>query len=436
MAAPSEALKRGGQAAAAAWVLASVFYFYQYVMRSAPGVMVPQLTGAFGIDAAGLSAMVGLFYWGYAPFHLVAGVTIDQLGPRRVLPVAVTLAGGGCLLFATGDPTLARLGCFVEGAGACFAMVGAAYIAATGFPPSRAATLIGSTQMFGSAGGSAGQFLVAPAMAAGLAWRPFWIGLGLVGLPLAAALFLFTPTREASAANSGAARWKDAARAVVSVLRNPQSILCGLVAGLMFTPTTIFSLVWGVRYLQEGHDLPYMVAVLRSAAVPAGWIIGSPLLGMLSDRIGRRKPVIIGSAAVLMLALALILFSPAGVFPPFSLGLLAGVASGGAMIPYTVIKEANPPQFKGTSTGVIGFINFSLSALLGPVFGKLLLQASGGAERELPHYQAAFQPLLYAVGLAIVLAFLLRETGAAARRPRPAAGAAFNLTPDRGSHAQ
>jgi hypothetical protein len=33
----------------------------------------------------------------------------------------------------------------------------------------------------------------------------------------------------------------------------------------------------------------------------------------------------------------------------------------------------------------------------------------------LEHYQAAFEPLLYGVGLAILLTFVLRETGPAAR---------------------
>ena len=61
------------------------------------------------------------------------------------------------------------------------------------------------------------------------------------------------------------------------------------------------------------------------------------------------------------------------VFPPYVLGLVAGLASGAAMLPYTVIKEANPPGMSGTATGVINFINFTFSALLGPVFGGLLL---------------------------------------------------------------
>jgi MFS family permease len=202
------------------------------------------------------------------------------------------------------------------------------------------------------------------------------------------------------------------------VFSNPQSILCGLIAGLLFIPTTIFDMVWGVRFLQEAHDVPYSVAVLRSASVPFGWIIGCPLMGWLTDRIGRRKPVIIGAAALLLGCLALILFGPHGPFPPYSLGLIAGIASGAAMIPYTVIKEANRPEHSGTATGVVNFINFGITALLGPFFAQTLTRLSVGGERELPHYQQAFQPLLYAVAVAILLALILRETGPKARGRR------------------
>jgi MFS family permease len=123
--------------------------------------------------------------------------------------------------------------------------------------------------------------------------------------------------------------------------------------------------------------------------------------------------VIIGGAVVLFVCLALILFSGPGTFPPYMLGLLAGIASGAAMLPYTVIKEANRPEHGGTATGVINFINFSLSALVGPILGLLLTTASGGGNRELFHYQTAFSPLLAGVGLATIFAFLLRETGPA-----------------------
>ena len=407
-------------AAAIAWLAASVFYFYQYALRSAPSVMMPQLGDTFGLTAAALAGLVGLFYYGYAPFSLVAGVAMDQFGPRRIVPVAAALVGIGALLFGSGDPTLARIGRFVQGAGGVFSLISAVYIATNNFPANRGATLVGATQMFGMAGGSAGQFLVGAAITGGLVWSQFWIGAGVAGLVIAGLLFAFIPETHIQP-QPPSQRTRQAVTALSAVFRNPQSWLCGLISGLLFIPTTIFGMVWGVRFLEEGHNVSYGMAVMRSAAVPFGWIIGCPLLGLLSDRIGRRKPVIIASAAVLLACLLFILFGPGGVFPPFSLGLIAGIASGAAMLPYTIIKEANRPEHSGTATGVINFINFSLTALLGPIFGAVLMRASGSGPRALEHYQIAFEPLCYGVVAAIILTLLLRETG-----PRAAANKQIN----------
>jgi len=396
------------------WVVTAVYYFYQYALRSSPSVMLPQLSEAFGLSALGVASLAGLFYYGYSPFSLVAGAAMDNLGPRRVLPIAAAAVGIGALLFATGNSGLASVGRVMQGAGGVFALIGAVYIATKNFPASQAATLIGATQMFGMAGGSAGQFVVGPLIGNGLPWSRFWMIMGLVGLVMSALLFILLPKEEQTKPREGT--FRNALSALWAVARNRQSILCGLVAGLLFIPTTIFDMIWGVRFLQEGHGLDYASAVLRSSAVPFGWIIGCPLLGFISDRIGRRKPVILGGATVLFACLTWILFGPRGVLPPFTLGLLAGIASGAAMLPYTVIKEANPPQYGGSATGVINFINFTFSALLGPVFGSLLQHVSGNqGAMGLQHYQTAFAPLLVGVAIAIILTFLLKETGPASR---------------------
>jgi hypothetical protein len=115
--------------------------------------------------------------------------------------------------------------------------------------------------------------------------------------------------------------------------------------------------------------------------------------------------------------LAWILYGDPAIFRGPAVGILLGVASGAAMLPYSVIKEANPPELGGSATGVINFINFTFSALLGPVFGARLTRDSGADETVgLAHHQAVFAPLLFGIVLAMVLTLFLKETGPAARK--------------------
>lgn len=395
-----------------AWLLVLLYYFYQYALRSAPSVMIPQLSETFGLNALGVASIVGLFYYGYSPFSLITGVSLDRLGLKKVIPLGAFAVGIGAILFVTGNQSVASIGRFLQGAGGAVPLVGAVYIVSKYFPSNKAATLIGAAQMFGMAGGVAGQFAVGPAIADGFPWQNFWIVMGVTGIVLGVILWIFLPkeTRQEKQGHY----LKSTMEVFKLVFRNPQSLLCGFIAALIFIPTTILDMVWGVRFIQDGYGFDFGEAVLRTSAVPFGWIIGCPLLGYISDKTGRRKPVIIGGSAVLLLCLVWALFGSEGVFPPYSIALLIGIASGAGMIPYTVIKEANPPEFSGTATGVANFINFTFSAMMGQVFGWLLLSVSHGSGQLLmKDYRVTFGPLLFGVALAIFTTFFLRETGPA-----------------------
>jgi MFS family permease len=184
---------------------------------------------------------------------------------------------------------------------------------------------------------------------------------------------------------------------------------------LLFIPTMI-RYDWGVRHLQEAHGRS-MVGSTAPAAVPS---VGSAAaVGLISDRIGRQT---VTTSALARLRVWPGSSTEDGDFPPYPVGIVAGIASGAAMLPYTVIKEANPPQFGGTATGVINFLNFTFSALLGPVFSWILYSVSGGSSQmKLEHYQSTFVSLLYGVAIAVMLTLLLKETGPAARTISPAA---------------
>src|SRR4029079_9934680 len=94
-------MNRGTWTAVVAWLIAALYYFYQYTPRSAPAVMMPQLSDAFGLSAVGVASLVGLFYYGYSPFSLIAGTAMDRLGPRQVVPIGAATVGVGALLFAS-----------------------------------------------------------------------------------------------------------------------------------------------------------------------------------------------------------------------------------------------------------------------------------------------------------------------------------------------
>jgi len=90
-----------------------------------------------------------------------------------------------------------------------------------------------------------------------------------------------------------------------------------------------------------------------------------------------------------------------------------------AMIPYAIIKEVNPDKVKGSATGAINFLVFTLSALLAPAYGWLLNDLAGGGKLTESVFQNADSFGVAGIALAIVLACFLRETGSASHAAAP-----------------
>jgi MFS family permease len=405
-----------------AWLFCALFYFVQYALRSAPGVMMPELTTAFGRDVVAVSALVGLYYYTYSVFSIIAGAALDRLGAKYVIPAGILLVAIGAALFGLGELQVAQIGRLLQGAGSASAFIGAVYLATHGFPPRYLATAVGFTQCFGMMGGFAGQFAVGPVIHGTIAWQQFWfIAAGCLVL-IALLVLCMTPKGHDERPAGSTHSMGSILAPYKKVLSNPQSWLCGFTAGLLFLPTTIGDMIWGVPFLRDGLAVSYSEAVNRSSMIPLGWVIGCPLLGYLSDRIGRRKPVLLGGALLMLAASAAILYLPAGVAPPYLFGLLLGIGSGAAMIPYSIIKEVNPDNVKGSATGAINFLVFTFSALLTPVFGHLLARIAAGNPLTLPVFQAAGAWLLGGIVIAMVLAVFLLETGPKGRAKVALAG--------------
>jgi MFS family permease len=397
------------RAFAIAWVCALLFYFLEYAGRSAPAVMIPELSKAFNVTALGVSSILGTYYYTYAATSLVAGVLLDRLGAKYVVPSGMAILGIGCLVFAIPQPALGDVGRLLQGAGSAFAFTGAVYLASHGFSASRLATAIGLTQCLGMLGGTAGQVVVGPLIHGQISVATFWSLLGVIVLVTGLLLFVLTPKEPRATPTAGGTSGVLSTYKVV--FSNPQSYLCGLVAGLLFVPTTIGDMVWGVRFFQEDKLFSYQSAVFAASMVPLGWVFGCPLVGWLADLLHRRKPALIGGAAVMLLCVIQLHFMPT-LAPAWLTLFVFGVGSGAAMIPYTIIKEVNPDSVKGSATGAINFLTFSVTALVGPIFaghfGKTL---SVNNVDPVAHFRHAGVFWIAIIVLALLVSLALKETG-------------------------
>src|SRR6266481_3794741 len=395
---------RGGSAASAnylakryiiAWALALVFYFLEYAARSSPAVMIPQLSTAFGATAVGVSAIIGTYYYTYSVTNLVAGVALDRTGGKWVIAIGAFVLAAGCFGFA---------------------FTGAVYLATHGFSARRLATAIGVTQCLGMLGGWAGQSVVGPMIHREVPWQTIWNVLGAASLLTGLFLFIVTPADKRPASQPSAAH-SSLLRPYGIVFSNLQSYLCGLVGGLLFVPTTVGAMIWGVAFFQKDLAFSFPTAVTTASMVPLGWVVGCPLLGWLADRVGRRKPPLIWGAVIMLLAMTQLAYLPA-LMPAQLTAFIFGIASGAAMIPYTIIKEANPDEVKGSATGAINFLVFAVTAVIGPVFARFVGKGFETGD-HIGHFRSGASFWIVCILVAIVLSFLLRETGHA-RRPSPA----------------
>ena len=391
-----------------AWIFSLAFYFLEYVVRSSPAVMIPQLAKSFDVSALGVSGILGTYYYTYSTASLIAGILLDRLGAKYIVPMGMAILGVGCLLFMVPATSAGYCGRMLQGFGSAFAFTGAVYLASHGLPAQRLATAIGVTQCLGMLGGTAGQIGGGPSIAAGVTIAEFWGSIGVAVLIVALGLMWITPKEPRSVQDKGRGGVFAPYKVVFS---NPQSWLCGLAAGLLFVPTTVGDMVWGVRFFQADKSFSFNDAVLVISMVPLGWVFGCPLLGFIADRIGRRKPVYLGGAAVILLGFIQLNYFPM-LLPPWLSLLIMGIASGAAMIPYTIIKEVNPDEVKGSAVGAINFLTFGVTAAIGPIFAGQFGKTLGAQDVDPAlHFKHAGFFWIVVLIAALVVGSLLKETG-------------------------
>ena len=283
------------------WGLGAAFFFSEYLGRVTPGVLVPELSQEFHVNALMLGALSSMFMWPYIIMQMPVGMLVDRYGPHKLLTVTAALTGLGCMAFAVAHGLLvAQLGRFLMGFGASFAFVGALKLATMWFCPTRFGLLAGFTQALGMLGAALGAGPLS-AMVEGLGWRKtMWL---IGGILMVIAVLIGLMVRDNPKLHHGEPEPSEEYGshipfmvAFTRVLKNPQTWFNGLYVGLIYAPTGAFAELWGTTYVQHNNGLSKIVAAQAISCIFLGWAIGGPLAGLLSDWIKRRKPVMFASA--------------------------------------------------------------------------------------------------------------------------------------------
>jgi len=128
-------------------------------------------------------------------------------------------------------------------------------------------------------------------------------------------------------------------------------------------------------YADHFHPAPWVFGLLM-ATYSAMQFVFSPILGRLSDRVGRR-PVLLISLTGSIVGFAM--FALANSLPLlFASRLLAGIAGGNIATAQAVIADTTPPEQRARGMGMIGAA-FGLGFIAGPAMAGILVSVSTSA---------------------------------------------------------
>ena len=394
------------------WATGALFFFYAWILRVAPSVMIDELMRDFAIGAAAIGNLSAFYFYGYAGMQIPVGLLMDRFGPRRLMTVAAVGCAAGCVLFALAPALWAlSLGRFVIGATAAFSLVGAMTVAGQWFPPARFALLSGLAMMLGMAGGVFGQ---APLrlLVERLDWQQASLALAAGGVLLA--LAAAATVRDKSRPSGGL---RQVMAGMVQVGRNRQTWLIAI-AGMGTTgPLLGFAGLWGVPFLALTQGLDRAAAAGTTSMMFIGWGVGAPVLGWLSDRIGRRKLPFVAGLMLSAAAMAGLAWAPGlPLWAVSALCILCGFGGASQILGFAAVRELNPPAAAGAAIGVVNALVTGAGALYQPLLGWLLdlawtgEVADGARVYTVAAYSTAFSVLVAGAVVGIACTLLMRET--------------------------
>ena len=367
---------------AATFTVMMTAYGVQYTF----GVMMPAMETDTGWDREVLAGAFAIYAFAYGILGMGTGRLTDRFGPRPVIFLGGILLGVGYLMLSRATEVwhlyLALSGICACGMSASFVPCSSTVI--RWFMRQRGRAL--GITMAGASVGNIVSPIAAATLIETLGWRATYALMGLVaaGVVTLAALFVRREPADLGLLPDGVAApvmRGDAERDEPAEISWTFAEARG--TGAFWLLTVIFFLTWLVVFLPMVHLTPYAIdlgidpirASLVLVGVGIGGVLGRPLMGVISDRIGR-LPALASIFLVQTLVFAALPFC-AHWLALTALAALFGFAYGGG----TTLFAAVVGDFYGPAAvgAIVGFV-FALAgsaAAFGPWFAGYIVERTG-----------------------------------------------------------
>lgn len=408
--------KKNGLLAIWMFFLVSIFLFYGMGLQVSPSVLAIDLMNDLNIDSKSLGLLSGFYFYSYTLMQIPSGLLYDRLNAKLIVFCASFITSLGALFFGLSEEFFyAAIGRVMLGLGSSFAFVGVLVIAYRWFSTSWFALMAGSAQFIAGFGALAGAFPLA-FFVSKYSWRDSMIALGIFGILLAIVCLIFIKDRPVKEKKEKRHDELSIRQSLKLLVLEPQNIYGAIFSFFTWGPVLVFAGLWGVPFFVTKYGISNTDAALLISWIWIGVAVTSPLHGLISDYLRRRKIVLTVSAIVGVISSLVIIYGP--IIPNTFIGILLflfGLASASQILAFALIRENNQAEIVGTGMGFNNMAVVMGGAILQPLVGILMdqshLKNQTGYSLFSYEFSLAVVPICFFIA-AIVSIFFIKETHA------------------------
>lgn len=395
----------------------SLFFFYGFGLNNCFNALETPLVNTYHLSPSAVGWISSLFFWANVISLMPMGALVDRLSPKKVILCALLLTIITVFAIAYSHQ-LWVLGAarFLMGVGGGCIFVGCMRIAVNWFDLPKMARVSGFIVTMGMFGGYMVQSPFISLINA-FGWRDALGMVGCVGIVVAILIAIFVKDHPNGLEKdyAHAAQSQAIMTSLLMVLKNKQNWLAGLAGSLNNLPIFVLGALWGVPYLMKVNGLTNTQAGTVSGMLYFGTMVGSPLLGFVSDSIKKRKlPMIIGIVASIVIIELCVRSSGWSVLTLSIMFFLLGMSASAQVLAYPIVAESNAHSVISTATSIISMQMLLGGAITEPLFGYIVEKVGGAtaAQYTAHSYTVAIEILPVAFVIALVVALFIRETNA------------------------